>query len=74
MKNSSKLYFLIFIFFIFSTYSSNGNRESLSVFFPIKKILIKNNVATNLPKLKSELNILKNTSLFYLKEKKFLKL
>ena len=74
MKNSSKLYFLIFIFFIFSTYSSNGNRESLSVFFPIKKILIKNNVATNLPKLKSELNILKNTSLFYLKEKKIFKI
>ena len=74
MKNSSKLYFLIFIFFIFSTYSSNSNRESLSVFFPIKKILIENNVAINLPKLKSELNILKNTSLFYLKKKKFLKL
>jgi cell division protein FtsQ len=74
MKNSSKLYFLIFIFFIFSTYSSNGNRESLSVFFPIKKILIENNVAINLPKLKSELNILKNTSLFYLKKKKIFKI
>ena len=74
MKSSLKIYFLIFIFFIFSTYSSNGNRESLSVFFPIKKILIKNNVATNLPKLKSELNILKNTSLFYLKKKKIFKI
>jgi len=74
MKNSSKLYFLIFIFFIFSTYSSNSNRESLSVFFPIKKILIENNVAINLPKLKSELNILKNTSLFYLKKKKIFKI
>ena len=74
MKNSLKLYFLIFIFFIFSTYSSNSNRESLSVFFPIKKILIENNVAINLPKLKSELNILKNTSLFYLKKKKIFKI
>jgi len=74
MKNSSKLYFLIFIFFIFSTYSSNSNRESLSFFFPVKEILIENNIATNLPKLKSELNILKNTSLFYLKEKKIFKI
>jgi len=74
MKNSLKLYFLIFIFFIFSTYSSNSNRESLSFFFPVKEILIENNIATNLPKLKSELNILKNTSLFYLKEKKIFKI
>ena len=74
MKNSLKLYFLIFIFFIFSTYSSNSNRESLSFFFPVKEILIENNIATNLPKLKSELNILKNTSLFYRKEKKIFKI
>jgi cell division protein FtsQ len=72
-KNSSKLYFLIFIFFIFSTYSSNENRKSLSFFFPVKEILIENNVGTNLLELKSDLNFLINTSLLFLNKNKILK-
>ena len=74
MKNSSKLYFLIFIFFLLSTYSNNTNRESLSIFFPIKEILIENNVGTNLIKLKSDMKVLVNTSLFFLNKSKTLEI
>ncbi len=73
MKKSLKIYFLIFIFFIFSTYSSNDNRKSLSLFFPVKEILIENNVGTNLLELKSDLNFLINTSLVFLNKNKILK-
>tara|TARA_B110000444_G_scaffold227385_1_gene232510 strand:- start:1250 stop:1915 length:666 start_codon:yes stop_codon:yes gene_type:complete len=73
MKNSLKIYFLIFIFFIFSTYNSN-NKESLSILFPIKEILIENNVGTNLIKLKSDLNFLVNTNLFFLNKGKILEI
>jgi cell division septal protein FtsQ len=72
MKKSLKIYFLIFIFFIFSTYSIKESRESPSIFFPIKKILIENTEATNLPKLKNDLNFLINTSLLFLNEEKIL--
>ena len=74
MKNSSKFYFLIFIFFLLSTYSNNTNRESLSIFFPIKEILIENNVGTNLIKLKSDMKVLVNTSLFFLNKSKTLEI
>ena len=72
MNRSIKLYFLIFIFFIFSTYNTKHNEVSFSIFFPIKKILIENNIATNLSDLKSDLNFLKNKSLFFLNDDKFL--
>ncbi len=64
---------MIFIFFLFSTYNSN-NRESLSILFPIKEILIENNVGTNLIKLKSDLNFLVNTNLFFLNKGKILEI
>jgi len=73
MKSSLKIYFLIFIFLIFSTYSfKHDNKNSLSIFFPIKEIFIKNTIATNLSKLKSDLNILTNSSLFFLNKQKIL--
>jgi cell division protein FtsQ len=72
MKRPLKLYFLIFIFFILSTYNIKDNKESFSIFFPIKEILITNNIATNLFELKSDLNFLINTSLFFLNEEKIL--
>jgi cell division protein FtsQ len=72
MKSTLKLYFLIFIFFIFSTYSTKNEKESFSFFFPIKKIIIENNLATNLLELKSDLNFLVNTSLFSLNKEKIL--
>ena len=72
MKSSLKIYFLIFIFFIFSTYNSKHNKENVSILFPVKEILIKNNIATNLLELKSDLNFLLNTNLFFLNEEKIL--
>ena len=72
MKNSLKLFFLIFIFLIFSTYSIKDNTKKFSTFFPIKKILIENNLATSSYKLKSDLDILINTSLFFLNKKEIL--
>ena len=58
MKDTLKLYFLIFIFFIFSTYNTRTNEDNFSFFFPIKKILTQNNIATNLFELKSDFNFL----------------
>jgi cell division septal protein FtsQ len=72
MKSSLKIYFLIFIFFIFSTYNSKHNKESLSIFFPIKEILIENNIATNLYKLNRDLKFLTSSSLLFLNEEKIL--
>ena len=72
MKKSLKIYFLIFIFFIFSTYNIKESRESASIFFPIKKILIKNTIAINSSKLKSDLNFLISSSLLFLNEEKIL--
>ena len=68
MKSSLKIYFLIFIFFIFSTYVSKYNKVSSSIFFPIKKILIENNIAIQSSKLNVELKYLINSSLFFLNE------
>ena len=72
MKKSLKIYFLIFIFFIFSTYNIKESRESASIFFPIKKILIKNTIAVNSSKLKSDLTFLISSSLLFLNEEKIL--
>ena len=72
MKKSLKIYFLIFIFFIFSTYNIKESRESASIFFPIKKILIKNTIAINSSKLKSDLTFLISSSLLFLNEEKIL--
>ena len=68
MKSTLKIYFLIFIFFIFSTYVSKYNKVALSIFFPIKKILIENNIAIQSSKLNVELKYLINSSLFFLNE------
>ena len=68
MKSSLKIYFLLFIFFIFSTYNSNPSKESFIAFFPIKEILIKDNKAINSLKLKSDLNFLIGESLLFLNE------
>ena len=72
MKKPLKIYFLIFIFFIFSTYNWKYDKENISIFFPIQEILIENNAATNLSELKYDLNFLINTNLFFLNKEKIL--
>jgi len=70
MIRANKLYLLIFLFFIFTTYNSKEQNKSFSVIFPIKEIVIENTLAVDLIKLKSDLDFLKNTSLFFLKKEK----
>jgi len=70
MIRANKLYSLIFLFFILTTYSFNEQKKSVSIIFPIKEIIIENTLAVDLIKLKSDVDFLKNTSLFFLKKKK----
>tara|TARA_B110000881_G_C18523729_1_gene489149 strand:+ start:464 stop:1132 length:669 start_codon:yes stop_codon:yes gene_type:complete len=72
MKISFKFYFLLFIFFILTTYNTKEKDKRLSIFFPIKKILIENTVGTDLIKIKSDLSFLRNKSLFFLNTEKIL--
>ena len=72
MRKTYKLFFLIFIFFIFTTYSTKEKSNKFAFFFPIKKILIENNLGTDLNKLKSDLDFLINTSLFFLEKEIFI--
>ena len=58
MRKTYKLFFLIFIFFIFTTYSTKEKSNKFAFFFPIKKILIENNLGTDLNKLKPDLDFL----------------
>ena len=70
MRASLKIYFLIFIFLIFSTYSTNNDKKNSSILFPIKNIVIENNITINLVELKTDLNFLIDSSLFFLDEAK----
>ncbi len=72
MRNSFKIFFLVFIFLIFSTYNTKYNRKVSSIVFPVKRILIENNLATDPQKLKYDFNFLMNKSLFFLNEDKIL--
>ena len=72
MTKKNKL--LLFFFFItFSTFSPVEQKQNFSIIFPIKKIIITNTVAVDLAKLKLQLEFLRNTSLFFLKEKEIIK-
>jgi|TARA_B110000444_G_scaffold245684_1_gene266430 cell division septal protein FtsQ len=70
MRNSYKIFFLVFIFLIFSTYNTKYNRKVSSIVFPVKQILIENNLATDPQKLKYDFNFLMNKSLLFLNEDK----
>ena len=74
MIPKNKFFLLIFFFIVFSTYNLNEQKQNFIGIFPIKKIIIEQNSAFNLVKIKSELESLKNTSLFFLKEKKITKI
>ena len=67
-------FFLLFLFFItFTSYNYNEKKNFLSIFFPIKEIIIENTKAVDLIKLKVELDFLRNSSLFFLQKKKIIK-
>jgi len=63
--------FLLVVFFIaFTTYNFNEKKQNFNIIFPIKNIIIEELLAVDLIKLRTELEFLRNTSLFFLKEKK----
>ena len=74
MIQKNKFFLLIFLFTILTTYNFNEQKQNLSIIFPIKKIIIDEVYTFDLTKLKSELNFLRNTSLFFLKEKEIIKI
>jgi len=74
MIQKNKFFLLIFLFTILTTYNFNEQKQNLSIIFPIKKIIIDEVYTFDLTKLKSDLNFLRNTSLFFLKEKKIIKI
>ena len=74
MIQKNKFFLLIFFFTILTSYNFNEQKQNLSIIFPIKKIEIDEVYTFDLTKLKSELNFLRNTSLFFLKEKEIIKI
>tara|TARA_B110000971_G_scaffold218808_1_gene258400 strand:+ start:991 stop:1659 length:669 start_codon:yes stop_codon:yes gene_type:complete len=69
----NKFFLLLFFFLIFTTYDFNEKKKNFSIIFPIKKIIINNTLAVDSIKLKAELEFLRNTSLFFLREKQITK-
>ena len=71
LKN--KFFLLLFFFIIFTSYNFNEQKQNFSIIFPIKEITIKGTNAVDIGKLKTELEFLRNTSLFFLKKKEIIK-
>ena len=69
MIPKNKFFLLVFFFIVFSTYNFNEQKQNVSIIFPIKEIIIEGTFVVKLKKLKSELEFLRETSLFFLKEK-----
>ena len=65
MIQKNKFFLLIFFFIILSTYSFNEQKQNASIIFPIKNIIIEDTLAVDRIKLKTELEFLRNTSLFF---------
>ena len=72
MIQKNKFFLSIFFFIVFSTYTFNEQNQNFSVIFPIKEIIINNTLAVDRIRLKTELEFLKNTSLFFLKKKEII--
>jgi cell division septal protein FtsQ len=72
MISKNKFFLLIFFFITLTSYNFNEKKKNLSIIFPIKKIIIKDSFALDLIKLKSELEFLRKTSLFFLKKKEII--
>jgi len=74
MIQKNKFLILIFFFIILTTYNFDEKKQKTSIIFPIKEIIIENAFAVDLIELNSELEFLKNTSLFFLKKKEIIKI
>jgi len=69
MIQKKRFYLFVFFFIIFTTYSLKEPKKIFNIIFPIEEITIEGTSAINLSKLKIELEFLKKTSLFFLKDK-----
>jgi hypothetical protein len=67
MIPKNNFFLLIFFFIVLSTYNFNDQKPNFSIIFPIKEIITEDAYIFDLTTLKSELEFLKNTSLFFLK-------
>jgi hypothetical protein len=65
MIQKNKFFLLIFLFIILTTYNFNEQKQNFNLIFPIKKIVIKNAMAVDLVNLKTDLEFLRDTSLFF---------
>ena len=68
-----KVFLLVIFFIVFTTYNFNEKKQNFSIIFPIQKIIIENTLTVDSVKLKTELEFLLKTSLFFLKEKEITK-
>ena len=72
MSRLIKSFLLITLFIILTTYNSSNQKKVKGIFFEIKNIIIEDTSLINLVKLKTDLEFLRGTSLFFLDEKKIL--
>lgn len=72
MSRLIKSFLLITLFIILTTYNSSNQKKVKGIFFEIKNIIIEDTNLINLVKLKTDLEFLRGTSLFFLDEKKIL--
>ena len=72
MSRLIKSFLLIILFITLTTYNSSNQKKVKGIFFEIKNIIIEDTSLINLVKLKTDLEFLRGTSLFFLDEKKIL--
>ena len=70
MIKSIKLFSLLFLFLILTTYNSNKEKNYKSFFFNIENIRIENTNLVDITKLKQDLEFLRGTSLLFLNEER----
>ena len=72
MSRLIKSFLLIILFITLTTCNSSNQKKVKGIFFEIKNIIIEDTSLINLVKLKTDLEFLRGTSLFFLDEKKIL--
>lgn len=72
MSRLIKSFLLIILFITLTTYNSSNQKKVKGIIFEIKNIIIEDTSLINLVKLKTDLEFLRGTSLFFLDEKKIL--
>ena len=69
MRRSKKFFFLTTFILLFSSYNPINLKKNKSIFFPIKNVVIEETILIDKNQLRLNLELLKNKSLFFLKNK-----